>query len=102
MAGSKFTDPEETRGLRRRPPLGAQARANVPLGITSGWSCKLTPSKGFCCKNWRGMGEGLVEVWDQCMLGGQPKQAVNELDLTLDSSSSNLSLPNHVHRLVAL
>ena len=27
------------------------------------------------------MGEGLVEVWGKGMLGGQPKQAVNELDL---------------------
>ncbi len=48
------------------------------------------------------MGEGLVEGWGQDILGRQPKQAVNEFDLILDSSGLNLSLPYHVHRLVAL
>src|SRR5918996_720352 len=35
------------------------------------------------------------------MLGGQPKQTVEELDLGLDSTCWNLSLPDHLHRLVA-
>src|SRR5918992_3999938 len=35
------------------------------------------------------------------MLGGQPKQTVEELDLGRDSTCWNLSLPDHVHRLVA-
>ena len=35
------------------------------------------------------------------MLGGQPKQASDEFDLILDSTGLNLSLPDHVHRLVA-
>ena len=56
----------------------------------------------FCCKNWGGTGEGLVEVWGKGVLGCQPKQAINEFDLILDSPGWNLSLPNHVHRLVAL
>ncbi len=47
------------------------------------------------------MGEGLVEGWGQDILGRQPKQAVNEFDLVLDSSGLNLPLPYHVHRLVA-
>ncbi len=46
--------------------------------------------------------EGLIEVWGKGVLGGQPEQAVNELDLGLDSTGLNLSLPHHVHRLVAL
>ncbi len=36
------------------------------------------------------------------MLGSQSEQAVDELDLGLDSTCLNLSLPDHVHRLVAL
>ncbi len=48
------------------------------------------------------MGEGLIEVWGKVELGGQPKQAIDEFDLILDSTSLNLALPNHVHRLVAL
>ena len=35
------------------------------------------------------------------MLGSQSKQAVDELDLGLDSTCWNLSLPDHMHRLVA-
>ncbi len=42
-----------------------------------------------------------MEVWGKGVLGGQPEQAVNELDLGLDSTCLNLSLPDHVHRLVA-
>ncbi len=42
-----------------------------------------------------------MEVWGKGVLGGQPQQAVNELDLGRDSTCLNLSLPNHVHRLVA-
>ncbi len=57
---------------------------------------------GFCCKNWRDLGEGLIEVRGKGRLGGQSEQAVNELDLGLDSTYLNLSLPDHVHRLVAL
>jgi len=56
----------------------------------------------FCCKNWRSMGEGLIEVWGKGLLGGQSEQAVDELDLLLDFTGLNLSLPNHMHRLVAL
>ena len=35
------------------------------------------------------------------MLGSQSEQAVDELDLGLDSTCWNLSLPDHLHRLVA-
>ncbi len=48
------------------------------------------------------MGEGLDEVSGQGMLSGQPNQAIDEFDLTLDSIGFNSSLPDHVHRLVAL
>ena len=41
------------------------------------------------------MGLGLGSV------SSQSKQAVDELDLGLDSTSLNLPLPDHVHRLVA-
>src|ERR687892_2449141 len=35
------------------------------------------------------------------MLGGQPKQTVEELGLGLDSTCWDLSLPDHLHRLVS-
>ncbi len=43
-----------------------------------------------------------MEVWGKGRLGGQSEQAIDKLDLGLDSTGLNLSLPNHVHRLVAL
>jgi hypothetical protein len=36
------------------------------------------------------------------VLGGQSKQVIDELDLVLDPTYFDLSLPDHVHRLVAL
>ena len=43
----------------------------------------------------------MIDVWGKGVLGGQPEQAVDELDLSLDSPCLNLSLPDQVHRLVA-
>ena len=35
------------------------------------------------------------------MLGGQSEQTIDEFDLVLNSTYLNLSLPDHMHRLVA-
>ena len=40
-----------------------------PLSVTSQATPEgqvleeVTPSGGFCCKNWRDVGKGLIEVW---------------------------------------
>jgi DDE superfamily endonuclease len=54
----------------------------------------------FCCKKPTSLAKEYVN-FGLGVLGSQAEQAVDELDLGLDSTCWNLPLPDHMHRLVA-
>jgi hypothetical protein len=55
---------------------------------------------GFYCKNQHGIAKGLGEPWVTRINRPAQTEAVDELDLGLDSTSVNLPSPDHMHRLV--